>query len=153
MVVADPKSDVVIWRVHPARERIVATASVIVVIAAAAWLTAESMGNPWWALLAVGFFLVTLHRFFFPSEYRIDGEGVAVRCGISSAKLRWADIRRFQHDDRSGLLSTRIRPSMRDAFQGIHLLFRGNRDEIVSRIESRIRTPDVSPAATPEVTP
>jgi hypothetical protein len=135
---AEPQTDVLTWRVHPARERLLATAFSLLVVAAACWATVEAMDNPWWAALAAGFFLITLHRFFLPSEFRIDADGVTTKSAFASAKLRWSDVRRFQHDSRGGLLSSRRRPSVLDAFQGVHLVFRGNAEEVVQRIKSRM---------------
>jgi hypothetical protein len=143
------QTDALTWRVHPARERPPATVLALLVIAAATWLTVEAMDSPWWALLAAGFFLVTLHRFFLPSEFRIDADGVSARSAFTSAKFRWTDIRRFQHDHRGAFLSTRRRPSFLDAFQGMHLQFRGNADEVVRRFEARIRKPEPMPEVAP----
>lgn len=149
MSVAEPQTDVLTWRVCPARERPLATALALLVIAAACWLTVETMGDPWWAVLAAGFFLITLHRFLLPSEFRIDADGVTARSAFTSAKVRWSDVRRFQHDSQGGMLSSRRRPSILDSFQGVHIVFRGNRDEVVRRIESRMQTPEAAPEVTP----
>jgi Bacterial PH domain len=146
---AETQPDALTWRVHPARERLWTALLTLLVVAAASWLTVEAMGNSWWGALAAGFFLVTLHRFFLPSRFRIDADGVTARSAFTSATFRWSDIRRFQHDRRGAFLSTRRRPSFLDAFQGMHLVFRGNGDDVVRRIESRIRTPE----STPEVAP
>lgn len=139
MAATDTKVEPIVWRVHPARERIGAAVFAAVIIAAMIWLTAEIMENPWWGLLPAGFFLVTLQRFLFPSEFRIDEAGVSANSAFSTSSIRWNEIRCFQHDQRGAFLSSRRRPSMFDGFQGLHLVFAGNRDEVVARINAGIR--------------
>jgi len=146
---AETQSDVLTWRVHPARERVGVTAQAVAAVGAAAWASADLMGNAWWAVFAVAFLVLTLHSYFLPTAYRIDEDGVSASWLLSSAKLGWNDIRRFQHDDRGGLLSTRRRPSARDAFQGVYLVFRNNSDEVVRRIESRMRMLDTMKEVSP----
>lgn len=149
MPIAETQPDVLTWRVHPARERPGVTVLAVAAVGAAAWASADLMGNLWWAAFAVGFLLLTLHGYFLPTEFRIDAEGVSARWLFSTAKIGWNDIRRFRHDDRGGMLSSRRRPSMRDAYRGVHLMFRGNREDVVRRIESRIRKPETVQGATP----
>lgn len=134
MAATDTKVEPIVWRVHPARERISAAVFAVIIIAAMIWMIAEIMENPWWGLLPAVFFLVTLQRFLFPSEFRIDEAGVSANSAFSTSSIRWKEIRRFQHDNRGAFLSSRRRPSMFDGFQGIHLVFGGNRDEVVERI-------------------
>jgi len=138
LAVADKHSEVLEWRVHPARERPLATLSAVAVIAAAGWLTAEAMGSGWWAAFAVGFFLFTLQRYFLPSTYRVDLLGLTVRTLFSSRTVLWTEVRRFHHDERGGFLSACRRPSVFDAFRGIHLNFNGNRRQVVQSINSRL---------------
>jgi len=91
-----------------------------------------------WGLFAAVLMIGLLSRFFFPSDYQVDDEGVAARHGLTQQRLRWGDIRRFTHGARGGYLSTRSRPSALDGFRGVHLLFNGNGPAVVDRIQSRL---------------
>lgn len=126
------------WRVHPARERPAAALIALLVIAAVTWSIADLMENPRWAVLPVVFFVFTLQRFFLPSGYRIDAEGVTASSPFGSQRFRWADVRRFRHDAGGAFLSTRRRPSLFDGFHGMQLLFNGNGPEVVKRIEAEL---------------
>jgi len=121
------------WRAHPARQRPVAAlfaAGVIVGIGAAC---AVAM-NAWWGILAVAVLVLTLYRFFFPSRFTLDAQGVTARYLFGTTRCGWSEIRRFCHDRHGVYLSTRSRPSRLDAFRGIHLLFGRSREEVLRRI-------------------
>ena len=108
-------------------------------IAGLACLTAGLMQDIAWGIAAAGGLFVALRRFFLPSTYSIDGEGIAVQCAWSRHTCRWCDVRRFLQDRHGGYLSTRARGSAADAFRGVHLLYGDNRDAVVARIEQFLR--------------
>ena len=128
-------TETISWRVHPARQRIGAALAAGTVILALSSLAAVTMQSPWWGIFSVVFLFVALDRFFLPSEFSIDGDGVVAHCGLSRRACRWRDIRRFNHDGHGGHLSTRVRSSALDSFRGIHLVFGENREAVVARIE------------------
>lgn len=127
-------NDILVWRVHPVRERVGAAFFAVVVIAAMAWLATELMQNFWWGVFAFVIPTVSLNRFFLPSEYRIDESGVTVRTVLKLKQLRWNEIRRFLHDGRGGYLSSRSKDSFLESFRGIHLLFSENGDDAITHI-------------------
>ena len=96
------------------------------------------MQNLWWSLFAFAFQIVALKRFFLPSEYRIDSEGVSARTIWARQQLRWNDVRRFLCDSRGAFLSTRSESSTLDLFRGMHLVFGEDRDAVVGQIRARI---------------
>jgi hypothetical protein len=130
------------WRVHPARQRIGAAFVASAAILGLALLAALLMQSGWWGVFAAFVLFAALNRFFLPSEFSIDDEGVAARCGWSRRKCRWPDIRRFLHDARGGYISTRSRASALDSFSGIHLIFGDDRDTVVARIDRCLRARD-----------
>ncbi|GAB4154013.1 MAG: hypothetical protein Tsb009_30570 [Planctomycetaceae bacterium] len=134
----DSHPETISWRVHPARERMLAAVLALVVIAGLAWLSADLMQNYWWGIFSAAFLIVMLGRFFLPSYYSLDDEGISVRNLLGSTRFRWSDVRCFRHDAQGGFLSTRRRPSLLDSFRGIHLQFRENRDAVVARIQTSL---------------
>lgn len=133
---ADTPQDRFSWRVHPARDRPGMTVVVLLIVTALTVLVVELMHSVWWGLLPIVFFLVTLQRYLLPSDYRVDEEGVTAESAFATTKLHWPEIRRFTHDERGGFLSRRRKGSLLDAFQGLHLQFGGNREEVIARIRS-----------------
>ena len=136
------------WRVHPAAERPAALALALAVIAVFGWLAADWMEFWAWGLFAAALMIGLLSRFFFPSDYQVDEEGVAARHGLTQQRLRWDEIRRFTHGARGGYLSTRSRPSALDGFRGVHLLFDGNGPAVVNRIQFQLAERSVGGSAT-----
>lgn len=135
----ETNDDVLFWRVHPARERMLAAAFALAVVLAMAALTAAIMQSLGWGLLAVAVQIVALRRFFLPSEFQIDAEGVSASGVWSRQQYRWDEIRRFLCDGRGGFLSTRSNGSSLDLFRGMHLIFGNNREAVICRIQSRLR--------------
>lgn len=120
------------WRVHPARERVKATlfaTVVILTIAVAIYVSFRSVG---WSLIALLVLVMSLNRFFFPSRFTIDHEGITACYPLRRQRCAWENVRRFLHDRNGGYLSTRHGSSRLDAFRGMHVLF-GNRQEAVIR--------------------
>lgn len=134
----DSNANVLQWRVHPARERLTAALCALLVIALAAALCGILMQNLWWSLLAIAFQVIALRRFFLPSEYRVDADGVTARTIWARQQLRWHEVRRFLCDARGAFLSTRTQGSVLDLFRGMHLVFGKNRDAVIDQIRSRI---------------
>jgi hypothetical protein len=125
------------WWAHPARERTGAAVAGGAVIVAFAVLAGVLMSNPWWAVFAAGIFLVCLNRFYLPSRFSIDEEGITARYPLSHRRLRWADLRRFALGEHGAFLSTRAAASRMDT-SGVQVLFGGDRESVVARIRSHL---------------
>ena len=130
--------DTLTWRVHPARERPLAACAAIGVIAAMGWLAADLMQHAGWGFFAAIVLLVALQRFFLPSEYRVDAEGITARLPWRTQRCRWVAVRRFEHGERGGFLSSRARASALDAFRGMPLLFDRHPEEVVACIRRHL---------------
>jgi hypothetical protein len=131
-------TDTFTWQAHPARERAGGAAlglATILAVAVAAWW---STGVIWWGVLSLAVLLFALNRFFFPSRFVIDGQGITAKYPLRSKRLAWGDLRRFSVDDNGGFLSTRARRSRLDAYRGMHILFGADRDAVVDRIQARL---------------
>ena len=126
------------WQAHPARQRPAAAAFGAAMIAGLAALCALLGANVWWAALAVALMVLHLNRFFFPSRFTIDAEGVTARYLLSTKRHAWSEIRRFCYDRRGVYLSTRCRRSRLDAYRGIHLLFGQEREEVLTGVRRRL---------------
>ena len=126
------------WQAHPARERIGAAALGLSVIGAIAGAVGLSFQSPVWAAAACLVLLAALSRFFFPSRFLIDADGITARYLLGTQQIRWRDIRRFVQDDRGGYISTRAKRSWLDAYRGMHILFGADREAVIERIRARL---------------
>ncbi|MCP3905709.1 MAG: hypothetical protein GY715_18950 [Planctomycetes bacterium] len=130
------------WKAHPAREHAGRAAAAVVVIAALGVLAAVLMTSPWWALLTTAIMLLTLNRFFFPSRFRIDDEGITASYPLRSQRFRWVEGRRFVHGAEAGLLSTRARAARFEPRGSMHVLFGSHRDSVIERIRAHLQGPN-----------
>lgn len=135
--VACPPAEIA-WQVHPARERWGAALTAGAVILGAAAAVALAAGGPGWGVAAAAVLTLSLNRFFFPSRFALNDEGIAAEYLLSRRLLRWTEVRRFVCDRRGGYLSTRQQPSRLDAYRGLHVLFGGQREELVREIRRRM---------------
>ena len=129
------------WSAHPARERprqAILSALAITALAVAAGRLGQ---HPGWSLLAALVLVAALNRFFFPSRFTIDANGITARYPLGRRRLEWHRLRRFLHDARGGYLSTRATASRLDAYRGTHLLFGSSRARVVELIQARIAAP------------
>lgn len=126
------------WRSHPARERVGPALGALAVIAAVAIAVQVGFQSAAWAIAAAVILVLALNRFFFPSVFTIDAQGITARYLLTRQRMQWADLRRFVCDARGGYLSTRAAPSRLDAYRGMHILFGERRSEIIERVKARL---------------
>jgi hypothetical protein len=124
------------WQAHPAREHAGRAAAGLAVVAALAFGSVAVMGAAWWGLVAVAILLAALNRFYFPSRFVVDEEGITARHALGSRRLRWAEVRRFAHDDEGGLLTTRAGDSWLTAHRGVSVLFGSHREAVLARLRA-----------------
>ena len=127
------------WRAHPAGERprpAVLGAALALGVAGAVYAFSDSMV---WGAFALALLAAALNRFYFPSRFDIDAQGITARFPLVTRRLRWADVQRFVADEHGGYLSPRARRSRLDAYGGLHVLFGNDRAAVVQRIRAHLR--------------
>ena len=141
----EAKADVVpirTWRVHPARQRPGRAILGLAIIFITAYAIAGWVQDPSWQLpigLGAAFILLlSVNRFFLPTTFKIDEDGITANYPLRSQRARWSEIRRFLVGRTGGLLSRRAKASSLDVMSGLQLLFDEHRDEHVAFIRSRL---------------
>jgi hypothetical protein len=92
------------------------------------------MGSLAWSILAVVVLVLALNRFYFPSRFVIDHDGITARYLLSRKRYEWSSVRRFLWDRRGAYLSTRGRRSWFDAYSGLIVLFGPHEAEVMKLI-------------------
>ena len=147
MTTEDTPREEFTWQAHPVRERTsraVAGAAVMLLLAAVVFVLVDADPNAstaaaaGWSALSVLVLLLALNRFFFRSRFTIDAEGITARYPLRKQRFRWADLRRFVHDEYGGFLSPRAARSWLDAYRGMHLLFGEHRRAVIERIRAHL---------------
>ncbi len=138
--VASSHADAFIWTAHPARERVnhaLLAAIAMFAMAGAVYVSFQSVA---WAVASLVVLVFALNRFYFPSSFTIDRNGVTAKYPLRRKHISWNRLRRFVHDDHGAYLSTRAAASRLDAYRGIHLLFGTQRDQVLKHIRSKMRS-------------
>ena len=134
------------WTVHPARMNPRRALLGLLVILISAFAIATWIEPPSWRLpigLAVaGVLFLSVNRFFLPSTFKIDDDGITASYPLRSMRLQWKDLRRFLVGEHGGLLSRRARSSSMDVFTGMQLFFDEQRDARVELIHSLMNRKD-----------
>lgn len=118
------------WRAHPARERMTAAVAGTVVILALSVLTGLLMGSLAWGGLALVILTAPLHRFYLPSRYVVDGDGITSFHGLSRRQRTWVELRALRVGPQGGILSTASRASRRD----LPVLFGADRELVIETL-------------------
>ncbi len=115
--------------------------AIVAGIAAAVWVAAGSVA---WAVFSTAVLVAALNRFYFRSRFKIDADGITARFPLRKQRVRWADTRRFVVDGNGGFLSSRVKRSRLDAWQGLHVLFGRQRKTVIARIRAHVAGGDGS---------
>ena len=107
--------------------------SVLLVGLIAASSTVAVIGFEHWlyGVFSLVVLILSLSRYFFPTYYTLDGEGiVSAHLGLSRRR-RWLEFQRVDEHRDGVFLGPFLRPSRLDSFRGILLRFHQNREEVV----------------------
>ena len=139
-----------VWTAHPAREHPGRAVAGLALVAALAAATAAVGGHTAWGIVAAVVLVCSLSRFFFPSRFELDAEGIVARYPLSVRRARWDELRRFDHDGEAGVLRRRARPS-RFERGAIPLDFGPEPAPAIEAIERHLAAPAGPPTADPAV--
>ena len=124
------------WKAYPAKERarsaitgglIILFLAVTILLVFKSWIL---------ALLSIFVLVVRLNRFYFPSSFSIDSEGISAKYLLNSQYINWNDVKRIVNDENGAYLSERTISSRWDAFRGMHILFGNDSDKVRSLLKT-----------------
>lgn len=127
------------WTVHPVRRRpvvsILVTAFIILVTAAVFYTTDSRV----FGVLALVVMLLSLAKFYFPTRYGFDSEGVTIGTTTQSIRKQWSQYRSYYPDKNGVLLSPFSEPSRLENFRGLYIMTeRDKREEVIRYVEEHI---------------
>lgn len=120
----DSPAPTVAWTAWPATEAPARTVLVVVAILAFSSLAGLLGGDLLWAATAATLMALGLNRWFLPSRYEVDDDGVVAGFPLRRRSLRWSDARLLVLDPKGGWLSGGRRG--RAARRGIDLYWGGD---------------------------
>ena len=86
------------------------------------------------ALLAVAALSVALWRFFLPTSFELNAEGVSQWLFGRRRRIPWRDIRRYQVCSSGVLLLPRADACPLDAYRGLYLPWAKHRPEVLAHV-------------------
>ncbi len=93
-----------------------------------------SFGHVGYGFLSLAVLAGSLSRYFVPTRYKFDKQGVETSHLGSRRRLSWDEVRRVRIVEDGVFLSPFKTPSRLDAFRGTFLRFRQNRNEVVQLV-------------------
>ncbi len=102
-----------IWTVHPARDRPVATVITCAVVGAIAALIASLQQDWIWGAGAAVVLFIVLSPFFLPTRYTLGDECMTAEFPLRRVRMSWVDVKRSVVGARGALLASTIRPRLR----------------------------------------
>ena len=96
-------------------------------------------------VLTIVILYASLSKFYFPTSYAMNNEGIAVKTMTQKIVKPWSMYRSYYPDKNGVLLSPFTQPTRLENFRGLFVMFDGNREEILAYLKDRIK-----PAATSE---
>ncbi|RMF71894.1 MAG: hypothetical protein D6744_17405 [Planctomycetota bacterium] len=102
-----------------------------------------------WSIGAAVVMCLALSRFFFPTRYRIDGEGVTAWTALTTRSIAWRDVRRIEVGGHAAWISPSRQRNWREARRGVHVLFGDAASDVRARLlaaRQALRLSDASPA-------
>ncbi len=94
----------------------------------------------WLAALPTLAALFSVSEFIFPIHYTLTAQSAAMRCGLTTLEIRWADVRHaYLTDDGIKLSPLRAKNSRMEPLRGVYLRFdAAQRDSIIAAV-TRLR--------------
>lgn len=126
--------EVLEWRVHLLRERPAGGAAVLAAAALAGVWGYGLFQHPLASMVGAGLVLASVGEFVFPLYCRLDADGAEVRNPFAWRKIAWKDVRRVYAGEGGVRLSPLPHGGVREAFRGVLLRCRGNREEVLQAV-------------------
>jgi hypothetical protein len=135
----DESSDSLDWVVHPLKRKPLVSVLVTVFILLCGLIVNWSTGMQWFAGLAMVIVFASLAKFYFPTRYRLDENGITIKTTTQTLKKEWSLYRTFYRDRNGLLLSPFTAPSRLENFRGLYLIFEQNGDAVTDYVRRFVR--------------
>ena len=133
-----PPPALLAWRVHPAARRPRAAtiaASVIILFSVTAGV---GFGHFGWSALSAAVLFLSLNRFFLPSSFVIDRSGLSARFPLSTRRMEWSAVRRFEPGSHDVVLSTSVRRTWLNAQRELRVPFGSEKARVLELVRSHL---------------
>lgn len=131
--------ETLIWTVQLSKRNPGRLAVVALVALLAAVVGFWALRHPVGGLIGAAMIALSTADFWLPIRFQLTDTEVKRSIGFSHSALLWSDVAQVREDDLGAKLSPLRDPSSRlEAFRGIYLVFDGNRDAVMDRIQQQV---------------
>lgn len=131
-----------IWKVHPLKEHWVKSVTVILFLISIFTIIQSEFRQPVLTLISIVVLVGSLLRYFLPTEYRVNDEGIQITFLGRTKVRKWTEFKSFYVCKTGVQLSPFPRPHWLDTFRGYFVLFGKDKHIIVEYIKARIHDSD-----------
>jgi hypothetical protein len=135
---SEPPAPLMTWRVHPAVRRPQAAFVAVVVIVLFSVAAAVGFGHSAWGVLSAVVLILSLNRFFMPSSFAIDDAGLTAQFPLTSRRLEWRTVRRFEPSEHEVVLSMNLRRTRLNARRELRVPFGSEKVRVLELIRSHL---------------
>lgn len=130
------REDVVLsWTVHLARENPIRLLTALIAIMSTVAFAYYVIGLAG-AIAAAFMMLSALADFLFPVTFVLNSEGAEARMLLKKAAISWGNVKRYYLDNQGIKLSPLDRVTRIEAFRGVYLRFKDNKEEVIATVKS-----------------
>lgn len=133
-----PPAPLLTWRVHPAAQRPQAAFGAVVVIILFSVAAAVGFGHSAWGVLSAVVLILSLNRFFMPSSFAIDDSGIAAQFPLSSRRMEWRALRRFEPGQHEMVLSMNLRRTWLNARRELRIPLGSEKTRVLDLVRSHL---------------
>jgi hypothetical protein len=134
-----------VWKVHPFKEHWIKSVAVILFLIFVVYEVQWNFQQPFLSGVSLAVLVGSLLRYFFPTEYRVNHEGIQITFLGRTNLRKWDEFKSFYLCKTGIQLSPFPRPHWLDTFRGHFVLLGKDRDVIIEYIKARIRDADYNP--------
>ncbi|MCC6906557.1 MAG: PH domain-containing protein [Phycisphaerales bacterium] len=127
------------WRDHPAARRPGAAVIAGIVIIAFAAALGLAFDSAIWAVVSIAVLFISLNRFFLPSAFTIDEQGLTARFPFSTRRIEWRHVRRMEVTRYNLLLASSAKRSLLSGSRESRAPFGGRKKTILELVRARVR--------------
>jgi len=132
------------WTIHPVKENTMQAMLVSVILFGVAYAMAMLTGNLLWTLFYLTIFLFSLHRYFFPTTYRLSEESLTIERPWRQQIYPLEEFRSFTAT-RNGVQLNRLEhDSLYDRLRGVFIITGQEHENVVNRLRTQLKEADQS---------
>lgn len=135
---SDTETGYLSWSVHPLREQLGRTLLLGALLGLVLGVVRLTYPEPIWTALAALLLLGSLARYFFPTTYRLNAQGIEITFLGLQKKRAWNDIRSYYISSTGVFLSPFPKPHRLESFRGLYLLFGSRREEVIDFVRAHV---------------